>query len=244
MSRPRLHIAVCGRLYGAEAEAAATALLQLPSDAEIRRFPGPPAQWLPFAGEADLCIVLQSWPDEIPARIAHALIAACSTGRLICCQGTWCASDGRTRAIWPPAICVPIENLSSRIAFELAVLDGDRPPIAATASRDEAFAAHYALGPGGERAPAVVNSPDLAYARELERALGSSSATKGRGCVIQDVDFAADKPQRNGEPACIAVAGFPRQEQITARQAVGASAIVPKLAPLSALLAAVGDSET
>jgi hypothetical protein len=146
MHRTPLRIAVCGGLRGSEADIVAAALSCLPVEVELRSIDAPPSDWPTIAGTADLCIVLQGWPDEIPSRIVHEIIAACAAGRLICCLGPWCASAGRTRAIWPPAICVPVEHFASRLAFELSVLSGERPPLPATASRDEAFAAHYAAG--------------------------------------------------------------------------------------------------
>jgi hypothetical protein len=239
MHRPRYRIAVCGSLHGAEADAVADALRQLPDDAEIHWSNGPPEQWLQSAGAVDLCIVLQGWPDEIPVRTAHALIAACSAGRLICCQGAWCASTGRTRATWPPAVCVPIEQFASRLAFELNVLAGHRAPVPATASRDEAFAAHYAVSPDVDVVPVRIDSPDSAYARELQQALNPSDAGGHRHVTIHDLDVMCDVPQGESAPAAIAVAGFPRSGQTREGESSELQTIVPKLAPLAELQSAI-----
>jgi hypothetical protein len=59
--------------------------------------------------------------------------------RLICCYGPWCASDGRTRDVWPLSIRVPTALASRRIDLELEVLTGTRWPLPLTASRDEIF---------------------------------------------------------------------------------------------------------
>jgi hypothetical protein len=239
MRRTTLRIAVCGRLHGAEADAVAAALLQIPAEADVRWIAGPPADWPQVAGEADLCIALQGWPDEIPARDADALVAACAAGRLICCQGTWCASAGRTRVIWPPALCVPVEQFASRLAFELSVLAGERPPLPATASRDEAFAAHYALFSNTACATAVVDSPDPIYRRELQRALSSTEPAEGRECNIIDADCASGNAAQRGDAACVLVTGFPRPDEFSVPRAAETRVIVSKLAPQSDLRAAV-----
>ncbi len=57
--------------------------------------------------------------------------------RLVCCYGPWCASDGRTRDIWPLAVRVPVDAAAERIRRELEVLSGRRQPLPLTASRDE-----------------------------------------------------------------------------------------------------------
>ncbi|MBL8849803.1 MAG: hypothetical protein JNG89_08970 [Planctomycetaceae bacterium] len=136
-----MRIIVFGRLSGVDADLLATALTRLPTGAEICRESGPQTKWPEVAGDADLCIVLQSWSDEFPADLAHALVAACSASRLIVCQGVWCISDGRTRSVWPRAVCVSADELAGRLEFELGVLNGTQTPLPVTAALDEIFAA-------------------------------------------------------------------------------------------------------
>lgn len=90
---------------------------------------------------ADLWIVCQSWSDQFSADQIRELIHCCGTDRLLCVYGAWCASDGRTRILWPAAARVPIAGFSSRLRYELSVIRGERPPLPLTAARDELFAA-------------------------------------------------------------------------------------------------------
>lgn len=163
--RNRLRIAICGSLTGAEAERAAAALLRLPHDAEISRHPARRAEWPQLAGQADLCIVFQAWPDEFPVAVARAVVAECSAARLIVCQGAWCASAGRTRKVWPKAVCVPVEELAARLEFEIAVLNGRRTPLPATAALDEIFAATYAMDAPGAAELHAIDSSSAAHRR-------------------------------------------------------------------------------
>ncbi|MEX0701805.1 MAG: hypothetical protein WD069_06885 [Planctomycetales bacterium] len=95
---------------------------------------------LSFDGEPELVIALQSWPDEFPRSVVERAIGRFPLARWVCCYGAWCASDGRTRDIWPNAARVPVEAAPARIARELSVLRGELFPLPLTASRDEAFA--------------------------------------------------------------------------------------------------------
>jgi len=243
-----LRVALLGRCDAAEVPWVEAALSLLPRTAIVDRADAWQNESLQIAAQSDLCIVFQSWPDEISARTAHALITACAAGRLVCCQGAWCASAGRSRTIWPPALCVFVEHLSSRIEYELAVLAGERPPLPATASRDEAFAAHYELPVGSAAVAVDVESPDPAYARELRRAFDVLEPAAPPKCIVIDVDRCADDTMRRvhsqGAAAVVAVAGFARPELIGELESAGVSATVSKLAPLSELRAACARAVT
>jgi hypothetical protein len=89
--------------------------------------------------DPDLVIVCQLWPDEFRAVEVVQLLEAFPLARLICCYGSWCASDGRTRDIWPLSIRVPAARAARRIDLEIEVLAGSRWPLPLTASRDEIF---------------------------------------------------------------------------------------------------------
>jgi hypothetical protein len=92
------------------------------------------AGWQP-----DLVIVCQRSPDEYTATGVRQLLRAFPLARLISCYGPWCASDGRTRDVWPLSIRVPAGMAARRIDLELEVLAGTRWPLPLTASRDEIF---------------------------------------------------------------------------------------------------------
>jgi hypothetical protein len=87
----------------------------------------------------DLVIVCQQWPDEYTTADVRQLLGAFPLARLICCYGAWCASDGRTRDVWPLSSRVPATFAARRIDLELEVLAGTRWPLPLTASRDEIF---------------------------------------------------------------------------------------------------------
>src|SRR5262245_55986229 len=123
-----VRIVVLGGLGDPETEVAEAALSQLPACFVVERIQGPPAEWLKLAASADLCIVLESWPDEFPRVLAQSLVESCLTARLICCQGAWCASSGRTRGVWPQSVSVPVEQFAERLALELQSLAGLRAP--------------------------------------------------------------------------------------------------------------------
>ena len=89
--------------------------------------------------QPDLVLVCQHWPDEFPPSDVDRLFRAFPLARFVVCYGPWCASDGRTRSIWPLAVRVPVEEAENRLKRELQVLRGERPPLPLTASRDEIF---------------------------------------------------------------------------------------------------------
>jgi hypothetical protein len=91
------------------------------------------------AWHPNLVIICQLWPEEYTATEVRQLLGAFPLARLICCYGHWCASDGRTRDVWPLSIRVPAGLASRRIDLELEVLAGKRWPLPLTASRDEIF---------------------------------------------------------------------------------------------------------
>lgn len=88
----------------------------------------------------DLAIILQHWPDEFTAEEIRTALSRWPLTRWLCCHGPWCASDGRTRQIWPPALRVTTDDLESRLAGELRTLRGELSPLPATAALDEVFA--------------------------------------------------------------------------------------------------------
>jgi hypothetical protein len=96
--------------------------------------------WFP-----DLVVVCQHWPDEYTDGQVRRLIGFFPLARVSCCYGPWCASDGRSRDIWPLAVRVPVDSAAERIRRELDVVAGRRRPLPLTASRDEVFLFDAAL---------------------------------------------------------------------------------------------------
>lgn len=92
------------------------------------------------AGPPDLIVVLRPHPDEYRADEVQSLLSKWPLARLVCIDGPWCASAGRTRSQWPLACCVPVEFAALRIAMESQVIQGSIPPLPLTAAYDEIFA--------------------------------------------------------------------------------------------------------
>ncbi|MCA9079997.1 MAG: hypothetical protein KDA58_05530 [Planctomycetaceae bacterium] len=88
----------------------------------------------------DLVLVCQHWSDEYRTDEVEQLLATCPLARVICCYGPWCASDGRTRNVWPLALRVPVEQAAMRIEAERLVALGLRAPLPCTATVEEIFA--------------------------------------------------------------------------------------------------------
>lgn len=88
----------------------------------------------------DLVIVCQSWPDEFsPSEVAQTL-GRWPLSLWVCCFGAWCASDGRSRSIWPISVRVPVDEAPRRLNHVWQLLAERRgEPLPLTASRDEAF---------------------------------------------------------------------------------------------------------
>lgn len=246
-----LRIVVCGGLAEPELLIVKSALARLPGKADVTWIGGPPDNWPQSIGQADLCVVLQGWPDEFPAATVQAMLSIGITSRLVCCQGAWCASAGRTRADWPLAVCVPVELFAARLKLELNVLDGVRDPLPYTASRDEIFAALYcAETASAPTAQLGIESPDHAYARELQSIAAGSIQTERQGAVLVDVDPCdltttaqlAQAVQAGSPGRVIALSGFPRAEHRVACMAAGAAACLSKFDPLTEVYACIEDS--
>jgi hypothetical protein len=90
---------------------------------------------------ADLWIVCQSWPEEFSPLTVRRIVSDCAASRLLCVYGAWCASDGRSRVMWPAAVRVPVDELPARLQLELNVIAGRAAPLPMTAARDECFTA-------------------------------------------------------------------------------------------------------
>jgi|SRR5580700_2881382 hypothetical protein len=140
---PRLAVLVVGDLFAPEMEIVERRVEELARGACDVQIAANVAEALAkCASEAwhpDLAIICQLWPEEYTATEVRQLLGAFPLARLTCCYGPWCASDGRTRDVWPLSVRVPAAFAARRIALELEVLDATRWPLPLTASRDEIF---------------------------------------------------------------------------------------------------------
>jgi hypothetical protein len=140
-SPTRTSLLVIGRAFSPEMASVERRVEELARDAADVRIVANVAEALARSTadgwHADLVVVCQHWPDEYTAAEVRAVLRAFPLARLVCCYGSWCRSDGRTRDVWPLAVRVPAEWAARRIDLELEVLAGDRWPLPLTASRDE-----------------------------------------------------------------------------------------------------------
>lgn len=90
--------------------------------------------------DPDLVIICHSWPDEFSSAEVTQVLGRWPLALWVCCYGAWCASDGRTRSIWPISVRVPVVEAENRLNHVWRVLTEQRgEPLPLTASRDEAF---------------------------------------------------------------------------------------------------------
>ncbi len=136
------------------------------------------------ANPPELIVVLERHPDEYTPMEVQRLIERHPLARIVCGYGPWSESAGRTRGAWPPAAWVPVAVLPERILAELAVIRGERSPLAITADRADCVEERYA-------SPAVdaldfqsafkslrvaVDGPDTEYRSMLEDELNLLAA--------------------------------------------------------------------
>ncbi len=137
----RLAVLVVGDLFASEMAGVERRVEELARDAADVRIAANVAEALAKSTadgwHADLVVVCQHWPDEYTPAEVRAVLRVFPLARLVCCYGSWCGSDGRTRDVWPLAVRVPAEWAPRRINLELEVLAGARWPSPLTASRDE-----------------------------------------------------------------------------------------------------------
>lgn len=141
--------------------------------------------WIP-----DLIVAFEAWPDQYSGAGVIRLLSLVPLARIVGVSGPWCESAGRTHAVWPLAVRVPIPLAAARIRRELALLrewagshttegTGNEPPcdgpLPLTASRGEIFEVDFGFRGSGQAQRIVsVVSPDGAFRRMLETGLGAA----------------------------------------------------------------------
>ena len=131
--------------------------------------------------DADLVIVLQSHSHQYQRAVIDALIGRTIFGRLICCYGAWCESDGRTRDLWPDAVRISSRLAPAFLARELRDCDAGEPALPPTAARDEIFADRLEVAED-RQPPAVVGDLNVAIVgpdRVFRRAVSQNLAEAG-----------------------------------------------------------------
>jgi hypothetical protein len=141
-SPSRIAVLVVGDLFSPHMRKVEKRVEELARDGcDVRIFPRVAEAIASSAGvwHPDLAIVCLHWPDEYGAAEVRQLFEAFPLARPICFYGPWCASDGRTRDVWPLSIRIPAALAHRRIDLEIEVLAGTRWPLPLTAARDEIF---------------------------------------------------------------------------------------------------------
>lgn len=243
-----LRVAILARAETPERRYVERAVARQFPAADVKVHGEPAERWPDSAARADLSLVVQSWPDEMSGDLAARLLSASLAARLLCCQGPWCLSDGRTRSVWPHAVRVPLDQLSARLRYESGVILGRRPPLSCTAARDEVFTATLGETPLPTAAPIHVITPDRALGESLQSALNAADGPGGRASVVLvDVDpwgetaAARLHEARRSCPGAtvITLAGFPHADLVRQLAACGSSITLSKLTPLTELRALI-----
>ncbi len=88
---------------------------------------------------ADVVVVLQAFSDEYSAADAGQLIGRMLFGRVLCCYGPWCISDGRTHDIWPVVVRVSVGSAWSVLEQEVRNIRAGVPALLPMAAAEEVF---------------------------------------------------------------------------------------------------------
>lgn len=89
--------------------------------------------------EADIVVVLQAFSDEYSAEDAGLLIGRMLFGRVLCCYGPWCISDGRTHDIWPVVSRVSVGSAWNVLQREVRNIQAGVPALLPMAAAEEVF---------------------------------------------------------------------------------------------------------
>lgn len=201
----------------------------------------------PVAGIPDLVVVLQSHPDEYSSADIARLLAHAPIARWIVVAGAWCEADGRRRGLWPTGARVPAVWAVERLQAEWSLLTaGQGTPLPLTATRDECFAADHPPSDiilDGLRV--YLASPDRAWRETQAILIQQAGATP-----VEDPDQAtvlwldgdpweaAGRHQVNAfhaeqpDTPIVVSLDFPLPELVEDVRAAGATAVLPKLAPM------------
>ncbi len=92
---------------------------------------------------ADFVVVLQTFSDEYSQTEAGLLIGQMLFGRVFCCYGPWCPSDGRSHEVWPVSVRVPIHSAVPIIMQELGAFQNGEAPLSPMSAAEEVFYHRY-----------------------------------------------------------------------------------------------------
>ena len=107
---------------------------------EFRTLLGALEAGLGQAMSADFVIVLQSYSNEFSQQEINELIGRCLFGRILCCYGPWCTSDGRSHELWPVAFRIPATSATSIVELELLGFQTNTQALFPMSAGEEVFA--------------------------------------------------------------------------------------------------------
>lgn len=209
---------------------------------------------------ADLVVVCQSWRDEYAAQEVKSGLASLPVARWICVVGPWCESEGRHGSRWPLALRVPLHSLGTRMANEIAVVQGRLPALAITAAREEAFEFDYrSTVPkhSNPKATLTILSPDRewkSWMRDLCREGGLEWTDLEPGTspeiLILDLDpLTASTPakirslrEQHARSHIVGFLGLVNRADRKELQSLGVEVVLSKLTPPAELLATIWES--
>ncbi|MFN9718850.1 MAG: hypothetical protein ACK58L_09170 [Planctomycetota bacterium] len=126
----------------------------------------------------DLVVVFQSSSDQYAVADIQRLIGRLMFGRIVCCSGPWCVSDGRTHDLWPVAFRIPTGSAVPILAAELEAFRNGMIPVSPLAAPEEVLIHRIEIMEACHRLPnrirfghitqpshrdAVVISPDVSF---------------------------------------------------------------------------------
>lgn len=195
----------------------------------------------------DLIVICQNWPDEFSSRDLNDLVKRFPISRFVCCYGSWCESDGRTRNVWPLSIRVPARCARVRIEQEWDIVRGKANAFPLTAGRDEIFLFEVPAEPckldiNGVSPLIRIHSGDRSYQAMLEErifswggCIGNKSQKDEADLLIYDLDpWELVSGKLIGQvfhTPMIGMMGLAHTETIAAARLMGFDTIVCKVAP-------------
>lgn len=121
-----------------------------------------------------LTLVMQTWSDQYSSEDVDRLIGATLYSGLVCCYGSWCEGDGRTREMWPHSTRVPVRYARQVVQGAILRTRSGAALLPPTAARDEVFLSRQSgtlTETSCSRGSAVVISPDRIYRTTLAQVL-------------------------------------------------------------------------
>ena len=160
-----------------------------------------------------LTLVLQSHSDQFSPEDVGLLVGGTLFSGLLCCFGSWCEGDGRTRQTWPCSTRVPVRYAKQVVHGEVRRISSGLPVLPPTAARDEVFFHRQTNHPPestDRKGTALVISPDAIYRSTFAQAMAFY------GWDVTDADLASAKQEPVRPPDLVIHDLDPQGDVVTA----------------------------